>query len=93
MLPWLFSAILWTNDLDVLQRELPKMHANAFHTVSREQWEGAIGTLRERAPSMRPADVAVGIARIVAMIGEYLAHDSSRATARTSAWPLGRTVV
>jgi hypothetical protein len=60
----------WNADLDFLQRELPKTHPNAFHATSREAWEAAIARLRERAPSMRAADVAVEISRIVAMIGD-----------------------
>ena len=73
---WLVSLALalgtidWSGDLDVLQRELPKLHPNAFHAVSRETWESAIGVLRERAPSMPPAAVAIEISRIVAMIGD-----------------------
>src|SRR4051794_31013543 len=76
MRPWLVSlafalaAIDWSADLDFLQRELPKTHPNAFHAVSRETWEAAIAKLRQRAPSMPPAAVAVEISRIVAMIGD-----------------------
>ena len=76
MRPWLVSvalalgAIDWSADLDFLQRELPKTHPNAFHAVSRETWESEIAVLRERAPSMAPAAVALEIARIVAMIGD-----------------------
>jgi hypothetical protein len=76
MRPWLVSfalalgAIDWSGDLDVLQRELPKLHPNAFHAVSRETWEGTIAKLRERPASMAPAAVAIEISRLVAMIGD-----------------------
>ena len=41
----LFSALLaidWNADLDTLQRELPKLHANAFHATSKESLDASI---------------------------------------------------
>jgi hypothetical protein len=70
LLAAVLAPIDWNADLDFLQRDLPKTHPNAFHATSRQAWESAIAILRERAPSMPPAAVAVEISRIVAMIGD-----------------------
>jgi hypothetical protein len=60
----------WNSDLDVLARELPKLHPNAFHATSRETFEAAIARLRERAASLPPHVVAMEIARIVTAVGD-----------------------
>src|SRR6266702_2879730 len=59
LLATVLAPIDWNADLDFLQRELPKTHPNAFHATSRQTWESAIASLRERAPSMSPAAVTV----------------------------------
>src|SRR5215831_771843 len=38
----------WHEDLSFLARELPKRHANAFHSVSRERFEAEVGELDQR---------------------------------------------
>jgi peptidase S41-like protein len=69
----LFSALLaidWNADLDTLQREVPKLHANAFHATTKESFDSAIAKLRAAAPNLPPHLVAAEIARIVASLGD-----------------------
>jgi hypothetical protein len=66
----LLAVINWNSDLDVLQHELPKLHPNAFHAISREQFDRSIATLRVAAPTLPPHVVVAEIARIVASIGD-----------------------
>jgi len=60
----------WNSDLDLLRRELPKMHPNAFHATTREVFEASIEKLKSEAPSLPPHVVVAEIARIVASIGD-----------------------
>jgi hypothetical protein len=40
----------WRKDLQYLARELPARHENAFHTVTREQFEKAVAELNAAIP-------------------------------------------
>jgi hypothetical protein len=66
----LLLALDWNADLDHLRAELPKMHANAFHTISRAELEREIDSLKERSTAMQPHEIVVDLARIVARIGD-----------------------
>jgi hypothetical protein len=57
-------------DLDVLSRELPALHANLFHTISREQFDAAIADLRRRLPTLARHQVIVELMRLAAAVGD-----------------------
>ena len=60
----------WQEDLQYLAKELPRRHKNAFHTVSREQFERAVAELSAAIPSLQDHEIQVGLMRIVAMVGD-----------------------
>jgi hypothetical protein len=60
----------WREDLRFLADEMPKQHRNLFHTMTREQFEGAVKRLDERIPSLARHQIIVEMARIVAMVGD-----------------------
>jgi hypothetical protein len=60
----------WSADLDLLRREVPKMHPNAFHATTREAFEASIEKLKSEAPSLPSHVVVAEIAKIVASIGD-----------------------
>jgi hypothetical protein len=64
----------WRQDLQYLARELPRRHRNAFHTVSREQFERAVAELGVAIPSLQDHEIIIGLMRILAMVGD--AHTS-----------------
>jgi hypothetical protein len=64
------AAINWNADLDVLQREIPNVHPNAFHATTREAFDAAIAKLRASTASMPPNVVVAEMTRIVASIGD-----------------------
>lgn len=66
----LLAALNWNADLAHLATELPKMHPNAFHNVTREAFHADIERLRTRAPQLQPHEVVVEMAGIVASIGD-----------------------
>lgn len=64
----------WREDLQYLARELPKRHKNAFHAVSREQFERAVAELDAAIPTLQDDQIVVGMMRITAMIGDGHTH-------------------
>ena len=63
-------AAQWREDLRFLATELPRKHKNAFHRVSREQFERAVAELDARIPTLQHGDVVMELSRIAAMIGD-----------------------
>ena len=64
----------WRADLQFLARELSARHVNAFHTVSRDQFNAEVARLDQAIPQMRDEEVVVGLMRVVALIGDGHTH-------------------
>src|SRR6478752_3773756 len=64
----------WREDLDFLATELPKRHANLFHSMTKAQLDQAVQALRERIPALARHQVIVELARIIALIGDGHSH-------------------
>lgn len=60
----------WRQDLRYLAKELPRRHKNAFHTVSKDQFERAVTAFDAAIPSLPEHEILIGLRRIVAMIGD-----------------------
>ena len=60
----------WRQDLRYLATELAKRHKNAFHQVSREQFEKAVNELDARIPTLKDYEIEIGLVRIGSMIGD-----------------------
>jgi hypothetical protein len=60
----------WQQDLQYLAKELPRRHKNAFHTVSRAQFEKSVADLNSRIPNLQPHEIVVELMRLVASIGD-----------------------
>ena len=60
----------WREDLAFIARELPRRHANAYHHVSKEQFEQSVAELHARIPSLAGSEVVVEMVRLVAMVGD-----------------------
>ena len=58
----------WREDLRYLATEMPKVHKNLFHAMTREQFDTAVRRLDERIPSLSRNQILVEFARIVAMV-------------------------
>ena len=68
--PRALSAPQWREDLRVLADELPRVHANAFHAISREEWNRRVGTIDAAIPEMSAHQVEVALMRLVASVGD-----------------------
>ncbi len=64
------SKAAWREDLQYLAKEIPRRHKNAFHTVTREQFERAVAELDARIPNLDDTQIALNLSRIAAMIGD-----------------------
>lgn len=60
----------WHEDLAFLARELPKRHANAFHSISREQFEAAVAEFDRKLDQLNPDEIYVGMDHIANLIGD-----------------------
>jgi hypothetical protein len=60
----------WNDDVDLLARELPALHANLFHTLSHEQFDRTVADLRDRLPALARHQVVVEVMRLAAAIGD-----------------------
>lgn len=68
-LPTLTTA-QWQADVETFLRQLPKKHANAFHHLTRAEYEAAAAALRSRVAGSHPDEILVGMLQITARIGD-----------------------
>lgn len=68
--PAKLSAEQWRADLRLLAEGLPRRHKNAFHTMTREQFNAAVKQLDEKIPSLADHEIMVAFMRIMAMVGD-----------------------
>lgn len=64
------TAAQWREDLHTVARELPRRHANAFHTVSRASFDSTVSALDSAIPHLGPDSAVVGLRRVITMIGD-----------------------
>jgi hypothetical protein len=64
------EAEKWREDLLYMAQQMPKLHKNLFHTMTRQQFDDAVSKLHTLIPSLARHQVIVGLARIVAMVGD-----------------------
>lgn len=64
------DAAYWREDLRYMAAELPKVHKNLFHSMTRAQFDNAVRELDQRIPSLTREQVIVEMARVVAMVGD-----------------------
>lgn len=63
-------ASAWREDLQALARELPARHVHAFDAITEAVWRQQVTALEQRLPSLDDAHVRVGLARLVAALGD-----------------------
>lgn len=64
------EAEKWREDLRYMAEQMPKVHNNLFHTMSREQFDAAVKKLDERIPTLARHQIIVEMARITAMVND-----------------------
>lgn len=64
----------WRSDLQLLARELPSRHINAFHAVSRKRFAAEVAQLDSEIPALTDDQRIVGLMRLVALVGDGHTH-------------------
>ncbi len=72
--PAAMDGTAWREDLQFVAAELPARHKNAFHTISRQEWERRVTEFDAAIPSLADHQAAARLAALVAAIGD--AHTS-----------------
>lgn len=60
----------WQQDIDYLAQELPRLHGNAFHTMSKTDFEVMIVNLRANTSQWDDNRITAELMRIVASVGD-----------------------
>lgn len=60
----------WREDLRFVAEEIPKNHKNAFHKISREQFEKAVTDLNRQIPELDDTGIIFGFAKLFASVGD-----------------------
>ncbi|HEY4355739.1 MAG TPA: hypothetical protein VGN16_08340 [Acidobacteriaceae bacterium] len=66
--PNALDAAKWKEDLAVLREQMPRIHGNLFHSMTREQFHDAIDALEKKLPQLTSNQVKAEIMRLVAMV-------------------------
>ena len=64
------SSAQWQEDVKYFQEQLVKMHKNAFHRVSKEEFEKDIELLYKDLPSLKDYQIIVRLMQITAKVGD-----------------------
>lgn len=58
----------WKSDIDFFNTKLAEHHANIYHTVSREEFQKKIESLKNKAWQLKDEDLIIGLSEITALI-------------------------
>src|SRR5437899_3467405 len=60
----------WKQDLHYMTAEIPRRHINAFHTLTRAQFDRVVSELDSAIPTLDKDQILVGLMRITTMLGD-----------------------
>jgi hypothetical protein len=60
----------WKQDLHYMTAEIPRRHINAFHTLTRAQFDRVVSELDSAIPTLDKDQIVVGLMRITTMLGD-----------------------
>jgi len=64
----------WKDDLNYLAIQLPKLHKNAFHTISKEAFQQQAKIFSTKIDSLNDDQIIVELMRLLALIGDGHTH-------------------
>ena len=77
----------WREDLRYFAKELPRRHKNAYHAVSKEDFDRALADLDAALPTLQPHQIVVRLQQITALVGD--GHTTVHLPASFQRYPLG----
>lgn len=72
----------WKQDLHYMTAEIPRRHVNAFHTLTRAQFDRVVSELDSAIPTLDKDQIVVGLMRITTMLGD--GHSADRDSPKLS---------
>jgi tetratricopeptide (TPR) repeat protein len=79
----------WQADVRFLGDELPKRHRNAFHRVTKEEFDATVKSVYDSVPSASEDEIIVGLMKIVAKVHDGHTNVIPRAYFRSGVYPIG----
>jgi hypothetical protein len=76
----------WLQELEYLRTNLYRLHANAFHTTTRADFERAFGAARGRLGTATDAEATLELMRLIALVGD--GHTATWSHLDAPAFPL-----
>jgi C-terminal processing protease CtpA/Prc len=79
----------WQADVRFLGDELPKRHRNAFHRVTKEEFEATVKSVYDAVPSLSEDEIIAGLMKIVAKVHDGHTSILARPYFRSGVYPIG----
>jgi hypothetical protein len=79
----------WQADVRFLGDELPKRHRNAFHRVTKEEFDETVKSVYDSVPSASEEEIVVGLMKIVAKVRDGHTNVIPRPYFRSGVYPIG----
>jgi hypothetical protein len=79
----------WQADVRFLGDELPKRHRNAFHRVTKEEFDATVKAVYDAVPSMSEDEIIAGLMKIVAKVHDGHTNIFARPYFRSGVYPVG----
>jgi len=68
------SSAQWKSDLNYLATQLPKLHKNSFHTISKEEFQKQVDILSQKIDVLDDDHITTELMLLVALIGDGHTH-------------------
>src|SRR5688572_16663356 len=68
------SASQWKNDLNYLAEQLPNLHKNSFHSISKEAFQEQVNILSNKIDKLNDDQIITELMRLVALTGDGHTH-------------------
>jgi len=68
------SASQWKDDLNYLAEQLPNLHKNSFHSISKESFQEQVNILSKEIDKLNDDKIVVEMMRLVALTGDGHTH-------------------
>jgi hypothetical protein len=79
----------WIEDIDYLEKNLSEKHSNAYHTITKEDYEKKFNDLRAEVPILKDYEIKMELSQIIASIGDGHTSLNVNLNGNDKIYPLG----
>ncbi|MGV8981951.1 hypothetical protein [Clostridium sp.] len=65
-----FTQNQWIEDIDYLEKNISENHINAYHAITKEDYEKKFNDLKTEVPKLKEYEIKMKLAQIIASIGD-----------------------